>query len=33
MLLTALGHAAEAYADETFLAHIKGGLESVLPPK
>jgi type 1 glutamine amidotransferase len=30
---TALGHAEEAYADPDFLAHVKGGLESVLPPK
>ncbi|WP_205324962.1 ThuA domain-containing protein [Glycomyces sp. YM15] len=29
---TALGHADEAYADETFLAHLGGGLRSVLPP-
>jgi type 1 glutamine amidotransferase len=29
---TALGHAEEAYADPVFLAHLKGGLESVLPP-
>lgn len=27
---TALGHDESAYADETFLAHLKGGLESVL---
>jgi type 1 glutamine amidotransferase len=29
---TALGHAEEAYSDPVFLAHLKGGLESVLPP-
>jgi type 1 glutamine amidotransferase len=29
---TALGHAAEAYEDEVFLAHLAGGLRSVLPP-
>jgi type 1 glutamine amidotransferase len=29
---TALGHAEESYADPVFLAHIRGGLESVLPP-
>jgi uncharacterized protein len=30
---TALGHAAEAYEDDVFLAHVKGGLRSVLPPR
>jgi len=30
---TALGHAAEAYEDDAFLAHLKGGLRSVLPPR
>ncbi|THV27286.1 ThuA domain-containing protein [Glycomyces paridis] len=30
---TALGHDAAAYADEDFLAHLKGGLESVLPKR
>jgi type 1 glutamine amidotransferase len=29
---TALGHDASAYSDEVFLAHITGGLKSVLPP-
>ncbi|MFC3491717.1 ThuA domain-containing protein [Glycomyces rhizosphaerae] len=30
---TALGHSAEAYEDDVFLAHVKGGLRSVLPPR
>lgn len=30
---TALGHAAEAYEDDAFLAHLKGGLRSVLPTR
>ncbi|MCD0444169.1 ThuA domain-containing protein [Glycomyces sp. A-F 0318] len=30
---TALGHDAGAYADADFLAHLKGGLQSVLPAK
>ncbi|MFG3342937.1 ThuA domain-containing protein [Glycomyces sp. NPDC048151] len=30
---TALGHAAEAYEDEVFLAHLEGGLRSVLPSR
>lgn len=29
---TALGHDASAYGDEVFLAHLRGGLKSVLPP-
>lgn len=30
---TALGHSESAYEDPTFLAHIKGGLQSVLRPE
>jgi uncharacterized protein len=30
---TALGHDESAYADPTFLAHVKGGLQSVLPKR
>jgi len=26
---TAMGHAAESYADANFLAHLEGGIESV----
>lgn len=28
---TALGHASETYSDETFVAHLRGGIASVLP--
>lgn len=30
---TSLGHDASSYSDPVFLAHIRGGLESVLPTK
>ncbi|MBO1751186.1 ThuA domain-containing protein [Actinotalea sp. BY-33] len=29
---TALGHAAESYEDEAFVAHLRGGVDSVLEP-